>query len=287
MTRKMTIASRGGSLTLDGSGGVRLGLKFRGSGLPPVGLQWFEGAGEGASLRGGRTLARVLDLPIKVYARSRGEVDDLLQQISKIFTVQNAPVTLTLDLDGERWTLKVARTGGGDWDWAQDTDGETFLRMVITAQTDGSPYWIRENSTGRDLIPGGVGIGLLGPSVSLAQLRVANMEGLGTVQFQNVGDVDAYPTWTLHGPFTGFSLVRDGLALTWTGAVATGERIVIDTANGTILDQAGVNRYGGLGAAPKFWTIPEGESKAQIVLAGAGGTSRIEVNWHPRRLAVF
>lgn len=287
MTRTMIIESRGGAITLDGSGGVQVGLSVRGTGLPPVGLQWFEGAGEGSSLRGGRTLARTLDMPIKVYATSRGEVDALLQRISKIFVMQNAPVTLTLDLDGERWTLKVVRTGGGDWDWGADTDGETYLKMVVTVQTDGSPYWVRENSTGRDLTPGGVGIGLLGEGVSLAQLRLANMEGLGSVQFQNVGDVDAYPVWTLHGPYTGFSLTRDNLVLAWTGAVASGEYLVIDTGEGTIRDQSGANRYGGLGAAPKFWTVPEGQSNAQIVLAGAGGTSRIEVNWHPRRLAVF
>lgn len=287
MTRTLSMESRGGALTLDGSSGIRVGLKVRGTGLPPVSLQWYEGAGEGSSLRGGRTLARIMDIPIKVYANNRSEVDDLLQQISKIFAVQNAPVTLTLNLDREVWSLQVVRTGGGDWDWGADTDGSTYLKMIVTVQTDGSPYWMRQDSTGRDLTPGGVGIGLLGAGVSLAQLRLANMEGLGTVQFENVGDVDAYPNWTLHGPFTGFSLARGDLVLSWTGAVATGERVLIDTAQGTIVDGAGANLYGGLAPAPKFWTIPEGTSTASIVLSGAGGTSRIEVNWHPRRLAVF
>lgn len=288
MARVLDLASRGGALTLGPQSGVRAGLKVRGLGMPGVELQWFNGAGEGSQFRGGRPLPRVFDFPAKITGKDRNEVLERFSLLARILLVENAPVTLSVDLDGEAWRAQVVRTGGGDYTMGDDTDGSTWLRTTWTVQTDGSPYWERVDSEARIITPGGLGIPLLGPGQSLAQLRMSNTEGSGEVQFTNTGDVEAWPTWRFLPPFSGFLLVRDGLTLEWNQPTTkTTGYIDVDSVNGTVKDETGANRYDGLDPAPKFFSIPRGTTKADVILAAASGATRVNVNWHPRKAVLF
>ncbi|QOP64780.1 minor tail protein [Microbacterium phage DelaGarza] len=287
MTRVLSVSSAGGSLELGAQSGVRAGLKVRGMGMPGVSLQWFEGAGDGRSFRGGRTLSRVLDMPVKITGANRQEVLQRYSQFARIFVLDNAPVTLEVELDGEGWRAEVVRTGGGDYTMGDDTDGSTWLKTVLTIES-GDPFWTRVNSEARVITPGGLGIPLLGPGQSLAQLRMSNTEGSGAVQFTNSGDVEAWPTWRVLPPFQAFEFERDGLTLEWSqAAVKTTGYIDVDSMAGTITDEAGVNRYDGLAAAPKFFSIPPGTSSASVILTAATGDTRVNVAWHPRKVVLF
>lgn len=285
--RLFKIESPGGSMMLDGSTGVKMRLGVKGMGMPPVALQWFEGAGDGARLRGGRTLPRTLDLPVKITGKNRQDVLGSYSALAKIMRVPHES-TLTAMFDGDRYRLTVARTGGGDYDMSVDSDGNTVLLTIITVQA-GSPYWESIDGEGRNIDPAGVGMGLLGPGQSLTQLIIGSVDGFGDVTFSNTGDVEAWPVWQLNAPMTGFALVRsDGLALEWSagGTKATGW-IKVDTLAGTVTDENGVDRYDGLASAPKFFSIPEGEAHASVVILGATGASSATVHWNPRKLVMF
>lgn len=285
--RLFKIESPGGSMNLDGTTGVKMRLAVRGMGMPPVELQWFDGAGDGSSFRGGRTLPRTLDMPVKIEGRSRQQVLDRFSALARIMRLPYEP-TLTAKFDDDEYRLRVVRTGGGDYDMSVDSDGRTILHTVITVQA-GSPFWESVDGEGREISPAGVGLGLLGPGQSLVQLILGSIDGFGSVTFQNTGDVDAWPVWTLFAPFTGFALVRsDGLALEWVGdAAKTTGFIVVDSLNGTVVDETGANRYGELEPAPKFFPITPGSSDASVVLNGAGGATRATVSWNPRKLVLF
>lgn len=289
MTRRVTLESAGGSIVLGRNiSGVSAGLKMRGTGMPPVQVQWFEGAGDGASFRGGRTLPRILDMPITVRGADRQEVWDRASQVARIMALENAPVTLTMDLDGEAWRLQIVRTGGGDWDWEVDTDGSTFVKQIYTVQA-GMPFWERVDPESRLIQAGGLGIGLLDDGQSLTQLRLSNMEASGSVNIENTGDVRAWPIWKFSGPLTSVEAIRgDGQKWKWTGTLATTAKyILLNTQDGTVIDDLGANRYAGLDTAPKFWSVPPGTTPAQITMTGADTTTEASVVWHPRKLLVF
>lgn len=285
--RSLQISSLGGSMILDGSQGVTAGLRFRGSGLPPVALQWFEGAGDGASFRGGRTLSRVLDVPVTIRGVDRAAVNDSIGRLGRIVALRPEPARLVFNAGDESWGMDVVRTGGGDWTWGQDTDGSTFAKIVLTFQ--GDPFWESEDEEARLITLQGLGLGLLGAGRSLATLTVSDMDGVGSASLENTGDVEAYPTWTLYAPFTGFTLTSPrGEALQWTGtAPKAGGYIEVNTEDGTVKDETGANRYAELATAPKFWAIPRGLTAAGLALPGASGSTYARVVWRPRRLAVF
>ncbi|QZD98139.1 minor tail protein [Microbacterium phage Blett] len=285
--RLFKIESPGGSMMLDGSTGVQMRLGVRGMGMPPVALQWFDGAGEGSSFRGGKVLARTLDLPLKITGRNRNEVLDAYSTLAKIMRLPYEP-TLTATFDDDRYRLAVVRTGGGDFDMSVDSDGKTVLLTTITVQA-GRPYWESIDSEGRNIEPAGVGLGLLGPGQSLVQLILGSIDGFGSVTFSNTGDVEAWPTWTIFAPFSGFALVRaDGLALEWVGASTKASGfIIVDSLNGTVVDETGANRYGELKPAPKFFSIQPGTSQASVVLSNAASGSRANVAWRPRKMVLF
>lgn len=274
-------------MTLDGSVGVRMRLGVRGMGMPDVSLQWFDGAGDGSTFRGARTLPRALDLPVKIEGEDRA---DVLAKFSALARILRAPLVarLTAKFDSDRYRLDVVRTGGGDFEIGVDSDGKTILMTVITVIA-GSPFWEQIDSEGREIKPEGVGKGLLAAGQSLVQLVLGSVDGLGDVSFQNTGDVDAWPTWTVTAPFTGFAFVRsDGLALEWEGVTTKSTGFIrVDTLAGTVVDETGANRYAELLPAPKFFSIPPGGSGASIVISDASSASRVAVNWHPRKLVMF
>lgn len=294
MTRTLDFASPGGSVVLDGSNGIQAKIRTRGTGLPPVAVQWFEGAGDGASFRGGRNLPRVMDLDLKVYGADRDAVRDRMSLLGRIFALPNQ-VRMTATLDGIAWYADIVRTGGGDWDWASDTDGRTFIKTIITVQA-GSPYWTSKDGESRIIALGGLGVALFGTGVSLTTLSISESSASGEVQFTNSGDVPAFGVWTVRAPFSGFDLVSpSGDVLSWgtdgdgvRGATKASGFVMVDMAQGTAVDETGANVYGGFGPAPRFWAIPPGGSDASVIVEDAvAGSTRVEVSWNPMRWVMF
>jgi hypothetical protein len=286
--RFVSFESATGTLALGSK--VKLTSSLTGTGLPPVAVQWFEGAGDGANYRGARVLPRTLDLPLSFYGTDREDTWDLFSQLAVIFAPTNGnSVRMKMELDGDVWYSDIVRTGGGDFSWDKDTNGSTFLRTVITVQA-GDPYWTRNDATSQVVSPGGLGRGLIKtPSPRLSALKVSTTNSLGSVTFQNPGDVAVYPVWTLSGPFTGFTLTSpSGDVLSWTGTVLVNESIKVDTEAGTVVNQLGVNKYAGLGAVPRFWSIPAGNSVGTVEMLNTSTSGSVAtVLWRPKKWMLF
>lgn len=285
MTRSLAVSSLAGSLTFGSESGVKAMIAVRGTGLPGVKTQWFEGVGDGSVYRGARILSRVIDLPIKVIGSSQEQIQNRMSNLARIFAPESGVVRLTYTIGSIAYYLDVVRTGGGDWAYDTDTDGSTFLKTVITLQA-GDPYWTRVDPSSISISLSGLGRGLI-KSASLSEMKVSSSAALGSVSILNSGDVGAFPSWKIVAPFTAFTLTSpSGEILEWIGTKASGY-IEIDAKAGTIKDETGANQYAGLEPSPRFWQIPFGESTIGVELADATSDSRVDLVWHERKWVAF
>jgi hypothetical protein len=245
--------------------------------------RWFEGAGHGATYRGTRILPRDMEIPLWIQERDRDKLNDLLGRLSLMFNPRYAPVRLTYGLPGnELWYTDVVREAGGDYTRRVESDNTKWLKSVINLRA-GVPYWsrvvpdsfiVQEDTSGRGLMP------------NLAELQVSFRGAFGAFTVANVGDADSLPSWQLLGPFTHFKATGPlGENLEWYGTVALGESLTI--VNGTVRDQAGVNRYDGLEDSPKFWKIAPGTATVSVIMDGTTSATRAIGQWTPRKWAVI
>lgn len=283
--RPISLMSRAG--TIDMGAGIVVRRNVAGFGLPPVQGQFFDGAGDGTTWRGSRVLPRVMDLPIKVTGNDRQAVADAFSALARVIAPTAGLVRLTVTVGGVAWYIDVTRTGGGDWSWETDTDGETVILTSITFKSE-DPYWTRVDATGIDISPSGTTFGLLKGVGTMVSMSLSTTTGFGAVPFENIGDVEVFPTWTAYAPFDGLTLTSpEGDELEWTGSKATGY-IVIDAEAGTIVDELGVNLYDGLNDVPVFWGVQPGVSEATIEAANPESPdTHIVVSYRPKKWILF
>lgn len=103
---------------------------------------------------------------------------------------------------------------------------------------------------------------------------VSGAQVLGVTRVDNTGDVDAWPFWTFHGPFTAITLANDssGRSLTLTHTAAgTANAVTIQTRPGqtAILDEAGANLWNGLSAGYSLWPLLRGRNDITITVSGS------------------
>lgn len=136
--------------------------------------------------------------------------------------------------------------------------------------------------------PFGQGSGVGGTPTApatLTALRQSAAQAMGLVTMDNTGSAMADVVTVVQGPATGVDLIGpDGDPLIWRGALLQGESLRFDHRAGTVTDQAGANRYGGLQGAPVFWGLRPGRQQVRVVLYGADSdTSAVIPTWRPRR----
>lgn len=246
--------------------GVQALAGATGFGLPPVAVQWLEGAGNGARYRGRRAQTRTFDLPIYIDGGARPELQALWRRLV-LMLMNEAECRLRLiQDDGSSWWIDVIRTGGGELVYGQDTTGENDLRTVLSL-TAGYPLWTAESARSRRVQLPRQKRGLL---PHLSKLPVMPSAAFDKITVDNRGDAPAPPVWKIVGPGTRFEATSPaGESLVWAGTLLAEESITFDIAENTVTDHLGNNRYDELEPAPKFWSLPPGESTFTCRLSDA------------------
>jgi len=251
-----------------------------GLGLPPVTVQWVEGAGDGAGYRGRRVRSRVIDLPIDVVGINRTHLKTLLSRLAKVLA---EPCNLVIVEDGTEWFASVVREGGGGFAYGTDTVGERDVQVILSL-TAGDPYFTSRVVTSQNVAPETVTAFLDAPT----SMPVGSGQTIGFINIENTGDATAYPVWTVHGPGNNFQAVSpSGETLSWTGTLTTGQILTLDTRKGTVKLQDGTNKYADLAAAPRFWSVPPGITTCTVALAGTDSNSKIVCSWQARKWLVI
>ncbi|MFF3017119.1 phage distal tail protein [Streptomyces sp. NPDC057939] len=249
-----------------------------GFGLPSTAAQWLEGAGDGARYRGRRVLPRDLDIPLDIVGETRSHLGSLVSRLARVVS-EDCNLVL-VDEQGVRWSTPVVWTGGGEI----DLDGATDVQTVISFRAP-DPYFTASTvSTQR--VTGDPGTAAFLSSIS--SMPLAASQAIGSIQFDNLGDVPAYPVWEIYGPGRDLTVTSPtGETLRWTGTLTAGEKLVIDTRAATVKDGKGANRYTFVDTAPRFWSIPPGVSTATVRFLDTTAASRIVCSWRPRRWMVI
>ncbi|MFF4054609.1 phage tail family protein [Streptomyces sp. NPDC001708] len=264
--------------------GVGFQAKSRatGLGLPPVSVQWLEGAGDGATYRGTRVQTRDIDVPIEILANDRS---DLQAKLSRLALMLAGGCTLVLDDgSGVQWSTEVHRVGGGDYTYGEDTVGEREFQTVVTFRA-GDPFFTSSAQQLRTVSGAATTTPFLS---SVAGMPVAPSQAIGQINLSNSGDAVAYPVWEVRGPGDHFVATSPtGETLKWNGTLTASQKLIIDTRKGTVKDETGANRYDLLGTAPRFWTVQPGESTAVASLLNTTSASQITCSWYPRKWMVI
>jgi hypothetical protein len=64
--------------------------------------------------------------------------------------------------------------------------------------------------------------------------------------------------------------------------IAAGETFVVDTANGTVVDDSGANRYSVLDTAPKLFKLGPGVSNLSVIGIAGSATASVILTYSPR-----
>lgn len=273
--------------TIDFGAGLHLRLGATGFGLPPIQAQFLDGAGDGTVWRGSRVLGRVLDLPLKFLDVDPNRTRALVSQVARILSPTAGLTRIAVEVAGTVWWVDATRTGGGDWKYGADTDGATILHTTISMKAE-EAYWTRQDEQVTVFTPGNVTTGLLGDPGSMVGMMLSDSTALGEVTFDNPGDVEAWPVWTITAPFDGFELVApDGERIEWTGALKSSGYVTVDTRAGTVEDETGANLYPGLNDVPVFWPIPAGTTVGTVEASAPGVGTSIRCAYQPRQWVVL
>ncbi|PCG86352.1 phage tail protein [Streptomyces sp. WZ.A104] len=263
----------------DSGYGFQATAGLTGFGLPAVSAQWLEGAGDGARWRGQRVLSRDIDIPLDIVGHDRSHLRELVSRLAR--AVADEMSLVIIDDEEVRWSTAVYRIGGGDIDLAGT---QHDVQTVITVRA-ADPYFTA-STVSTQTVGGDQGAASL--LSSLAAVPLAASQAIGEITLENSGDAPAYPVWEVHGPGSNLEVVSPtGEALTWNGRLLAGERLIVDTRQGTVTDHAGANRYTDVGTAPRFWTVPAGTTTATVRLLDTTAASKVVCSWRPRKWMVI
>lgn len=247
----------------------------RGFGLPRPQHWRRENLLDGAFHTGLRFPARDVFLPVEIRDRQA-----ILEQERPFFTSLDPrrEARLRVTTPDAQWRELVVRYdegAEGEYEWDPLVRGATAYGLRMTAE---DPFWRGSPVVVRSEYPSATPSFFTGPP-----FRLAPVEVLGNTEVTNPGDVDAYATWRIEGPFSGFSVGIGTALVTMTLAKPPGGWVEIDMspAAKTIRDEAGANLWSvadDVSMAP----LPPGEVQVATTVTGASAGSAVQVSFTPR-----
>ena len=278
--------ANGDSITFDTMNYI-LEQGVSGFGRAPVKVRIDEAASDGGVFRFSKRGIREIDLPVMIVGTDRNDVETKSRRLARILDDSSGTgtiITVTY-ANGDSWFIEGHYVSG-----ATSEGGENglinFNRWVLVFQCP-NPFWTRTIPVTYTVNNSGTGRGLYSPN-TMVNMKVASSQILGTVSIDNtVSDVSVQPTYVLTGPFDSATITQNGVGFTYNAAVTAGNSVTVNTAAGTVVDQAGVNKYANLSTAPRFFQIPAGISQVSMTAVNSTTATMLQLNFQPRKEVVF
>lgn len=274
------IGSNGDIISLDSTSDFVLTSGVTGFGMPATSVRIDESAANGGVWRNTKRGIREIDLPITILGVSRSDVENKLRRLSRLISDHQGPTTIRAQYaTGETWDIKGHYVGGAESQYG-DSGNENWIQWTLSMQCP-DPFWVRNTSESYTLRSGATGRSLI---PNLAELRVSSSQAIGTFEVENSGDVESYPRWTLSGPLNNISITSAlGESWSYNALIPLGTTITVDTYSASVTDHLSVNKYSNLGAAPKLFTIPSGNTSVAVTATDATANSSISMFFQPRK----
>lgn len=276
------VGSNGDEIVFDNDGDFLLTEGLSGIGIPDTQVTFADSASDGGVWRFTKRGIREIDMPLMILGASKSALESNLRRLSNLMQDRRGATKLRASYsNGEIWELQDGHyVAGGQT--TLDSNGN-WTRWVVTLRF-ANPFWIRQRSESFSLGTGGAQRSLI---PTLAEMEVTGSQVIGDITVENVGDCDAYPVWKVRGPVDSVTVTsQDGLSFSYDAIIPLGSEVTIDTANGTVVDQNGVNRYSNLGSSPKMFTLPAGTSEVSIEAVGSDQDTLVSLYYQPRKEVV-
>jgi hypothetical protein len=271
--------SNGDTIVFDNENYV-LNPEVLGFGIPATKVRIDESAGTGGVWRNTKRGVREVDLPVTVLGNSRDDVLVKLRRLVRLLNDANGPTKINAIHDhpgGENLYLEAHYTGGDESEWGSSA-GNTWNRWVLSFQAP-MPHWVSSTIERFTIGSGSTGRGLL---PQLSKMKISSSETLGTISAINVGDVAAYPVWTIRGPVTNLLISNGSQNFSFNRIITGSETVIVDTERGTVEDEFGTNLYSILNPAPKLFVLQPGVNGLTVYGADSTPNTRITCEYSPR-----
>lgn len=275
------IASDGRIIELTPTEGFTVLAGVTGLDAPPVEL--FTEArteGDGSLLVKRRTGIRYVSIPLYVNTGSSSRT-----AVSLLADVFRGPGTLRVSDNGTTYRnlRNVYYETGLEGDESRDMSRPHAWRKAVVSLQALDPWWYGA-AVGQNMTLGDVS----GFSASGIDFDDADMpfDGGNTTTIDVEGHADAYPIWTLSGPFTTCTVTAGGVTFELAAALADASTVTIDTrpgSRGPSLDGGAVD-WSLLTAASRLPTFTPGTVSIDVTAAGTDAGSTVTAEYEPRWL---
>lgn len=268
----------------DYDGHVFLQPGFTGFDAPPVTVYSDGTPGiAGAAYLGSHDEARPVFLPVYTVGSTRAEAVSYRRAL--IASLSRGLNRLCVaETDGYRRYLDCYYTGGAEGAEGVDNAGLLWAIYGLNFVALDNPYWYGDVVTPSSwVIPNARSFFPLAPAV----FTLSSSQVLGGTLIDNVGEVDAYPVWTLTGPASSLTLQLGTRTFTTNSTLLAGASLVIDTdpRTQTLLDNTNVNRWGDVDTtAIDLWPLPPGVNAVTVTVTGGSGATALSMSYVPRFL---
>lgn len=282
------------SVSLLGGAPYELASSMVGFGLPSSTPRVLTAPGLDGGVQRGRTRTDVRDVLLPIMVRT-SDPWDCQQAIDRLYAMTNTDVTGPCTLRvikyrdsfgsvADTYDLPILRTGDGR---ASDFTAALPERLIGLSFVAPDPWWLGSPQTFTYTNQAASAFFPIFPmSLSTASI-------LGGSAFDQPGDTDAYPVWTLTGPFNSVTAGRQGqlwsFDATAGGGIAAGSVVVVDTnpRNNPRITLDGSSAWLYLTPASQLWSIPPGRQPFTVSSTGTSTNTTISVTFRPRYAAVM
>lgn len=235
----------------------------------------------GTRLRGVRTGARELDLPLFVAADDEFDLRWRLRELARWFDPTRGDGRLRVVPPSGMARELVCRAPRGlqfEEDLGRTWWGNQAQVLVTLYAAD--PYWTAAVPLARTYAVAVPSVGFPWPPIVLASSSIVS-----NPTEVNPGDVDAQPVWTITGPAAGVTLTNTttGASLRLGRTLQAGDTVVIDTRQGARTVVSGAeNLYPDLVPGSVLWWLAPGTNALAIDMPGVAAGSSAALAYLPR-----
>ncbi len=241
---------------------------------------------DGARLRAVRHGVREFVLPLWIEAASESALRTAMRDLVKAMNPKRGAgkIRVASPVGDEREIVCSYADGLDMRETLGETSGPLVQRAPVVFRAH-SPYWqavsdITDTYTSGDPAP----------FFPFFPLRLSSSTVFADAAPTNIGDVDAWPVWTITGPGSAIVLrnLTTGYSLTLNTTLGSGETVTIDTRPGlkAVTRGDGTNLFTSLEQSTSYlWPLEEGANSVRVEMSSATAASSVTLAFRPLYLS--